>query len=117
MTKLKTLASFIEQEQKLLDAAKEFTVVPVSTLSDLQVVCSYKYDYYQETIRTSHALALEALRLLSEAMQSVACACKPEQLNKEYWMLKTSEETADVLAQDTHIARCAIAEVEALLNE
>ncbi len=92
MTKLKTLASFIEQEQKLLNAATpgpwtaEYAVLGENQhllKSGLPLYCgldveegvyadnSNDFDFIAN-VRTSHALALEALQILSKFAHKIS---------------------------------------------
>jgi hypothetical protein len=51
------------------------------------------------------------LKVLVEALQSIACVHLPEANKKSFWYKKTMSDCAEVLAEDTDIARHALSEV------
>lgn len=48
------------------------------------------------------------LSILIEALQSIACVHLPDANKKIYWYKKTMSDCAEVLAEDTDIARAAL---------
>lgn len=51
------------------------------------------------------------IKILVDALQSIACIHLPDANKKQYWYKKTMSDCAEVLAEDTDIARAALHEV------